>query len=310
MSSYFQKNILENHFLIALGVAVVGWLLWEIRGILISLFVAHIISTALTPAVEFLVAKKLNRTLSVILVFLTAVAVIALVIIPLIPFVLTQTQSFIKLFPRYLERAGQIDLAGIIQSEMNSLGRNAFFITSKVFGGVFSSISTLVISFYFLLNREGVTKFLSKVIGNEHQIDNKLGAWVRGQLLLSLIIGVFTWLGLTVIGVPQAVPLAIIAGALEIIPTLGPIISAIPALIVAAAISPTLAIFVVVLYIIIQQLENQFIVPKVMQEATGLNPIIVIIGVMIGGNLMGVLGALLAIPFLLVAQEIVGLYGK
>ncbi|MDO8515232.1 MAG: AI-2E family transporter, partial [bacterium] len=118
----------------------------------------------------------------------------------------------------------------------------------------------------------------------------------------------FTWLGLTIIGVPQAFPLAIIAGALEIIPTLGPILSAIPALIVALTISPTLTIFVIIFYIVIQQLENQFVVPKVMQQAVGLNPIIIIIGVMIGGNLMGILGALLVIPFLLVVQEIVANY--
>ncbi|MDO8515284.1 MAG: AI-2E family transporter, partial [bacterium] len=237
MSSYIQKNILENHFLIGIGIVAGALLLWEIHGILVSLFIAYIISTALSPAVDFLVTKKLNRTFSVILVFLATIAVLAIVIFPLIPFMLDQIQSFIRLFPRYLERAGQFDLAGIMQSEINAIGRNAFSLTSKVFGGVFSVISTIVISFYFLLNRADIVNVTTKIFGAGHQIDSKLGAWVRGQLLLSLIIGVFTWLGLTIIGVPQAFPLAIIAGALEIIPTLGPILSAIPALIVALTIS-------------------------------------------------------------------------
>jgi predicted PurR-regulated permease PerM len=117
-------------------------------------------------------------------------------------------------------------------------------------------------------------------------------------MTLCLAIGSISWLALTVLGVPFALPLAMIAGILEAIPTLGPILAAIPAAIVALTISPQMALVVVFTYWLIQMLENQLLVPKIMQRAVGLNPVIVIIGVTIGANLMGAVGALLAIPFI------------
>ena len=130
------------------------------------------------------------------------------------------------------------------------------------------------------------------------RVDDKLGNWLRGQIVLSICIGVMSWIGLMLIGMPFALPLALIAGFLEIVPTLGPILSAIPAVIVALTISPTLAVGVLVLYILIQLTENHIIVPKIMQHAVGLNPVVIILGIMIGANLMGLVGALLSIPFI------------
>ena len=117
------------------------------------------------------------------------------------------------------------------------------------------------------------------------------------QVVLSLTIGVITWLALTILGIPFALPLAILAGFLEIIPTLGPIIAAIPATIVALAISPVMALSVIAVYIVIQLTENNFLVPKIMQKAVGLNPVVIIIAILVGSNLFGVIGALLSIPF-------------
>lgn len=304
MRDFIDRNIVGNHFLVAVVVVAMALLLWQIHGILTSIFVAYIISSTLSPAVEYLASKKLNYSLAAGIIFLTTIIISALVIIPLVPFFVSQTKTFFTLFPSYLKQVGQIDIASLIQSETDVIGKSAFSITSKIFGSVFSVISTLVISFYFLLNRKDIIKIGVKLFGEKNKIDSKLGSWVRGQLVLSLIIGALTWIGLTLIGIPQALPLAIIAGALEIVPTIGPIVSAIPAMIVAFTVAPALAAAVAILYTVIQQLENHLIVPKVMQQATGMNPVIVIIGVMVGGNLMGVLGALLAIPFLLVAEEI------
>jgi len=117
-------------------------------------------------------------------------------------------------------------------------------------------------------------------------------------MVLSLAIGICTWAGLTLLGLPFALPLALMAGLLEIIPTIGPIVSAIPAIIVALTISPGIAISVVVFYILLQMLENNILVPKVMEKAVGLNPIVIIIGVLIGAKSLGILGALLAVPFI------------
>lgn len=307
MDLFVRKNVLENHFLIAVVIIVGGYLLWDLRSILASLFIAYILSAALSPAVDFLISKKIPRTLATVAVFLSVLVGFSIIVLPLIPFAVKQTSSFISHFPAYLERiGGPLDLTSLLQAEMDLVGKSAFTLTSKVFGGVLSVITTTVISFYLLLNREDLKKVLAPVLGASlARIDVKLGAWVRGQILLCVIIGLFTWIGLTIIGVPQAFPLAIIAGALEIVPTIGPIISAVPAVIVALTISPGLAMAVVGLYILIQMSENHLLVPKIMQQVTGLNPIVVIVGILIGGNLMGVLGAVLAIPLILVLTEIV-----
>ncbi|MBI2420934.1 MAG: AI-2E family transporter, partial [Candidatus Levybacteria bacterium] len=124
------------------------------------------------------------------------------------------------------------------------------------------------------------------------------GAWLRGQVFLSFVIGFITWISLTVVGIEYALPLALLAGMLEVIPTLGPIIAAVPAVIVAFAVSPATAALVTVVYVIIQLAENNILVPKIMQKAVGLNPVAIIVAILIGGKVLGILGALLSIPFL------------
>ncbi len=137
------------------------------------------------------------------------------------------------------------------------------------------------------------------------RIELKLGGWLRGQIILMLIIGISTYIGLTLLGVEYALALAVIAGILEIVPIIGPILSAIPALIVAFTVSPIAGFGVIGLYILIQQLENHLVVPKVMQKAVGFNPLVTIIVLMIGGNLLGLMGAILAIPIAIVVIEMI-----
>ena len=192
-------------------------------------------------------------------------------------------------------------------SEIENIGKNAIALTTKVFGGVVSAVSIFAISFYLLLYKQTVThNFVSLFPKNRQekvnktiiQIEDKLGNWLRGQIVLSGAVGITTWVVLTVLGVDFALPLAVIAGIFEIIPTIGPILSAVPAIIVALNISPILAGVVAVSYFLIQLLENNILVPRIMQRAVGLNPIVIIIGIIVGSKLLGVAGALLAIPFI------------
>jgi predicted PurR-regulated permease PerM len=129
-----------------------------------------------------------------------------------------------------------------------------------------------------------------------HKIEMKLGAWVRGEIILMLIVGLTTYIGLTILGVEYALPLAVIAGVLELVPTIGPIISSIPAILIALVQGPVLAIAVLAMYILIQQAENNFLVPKVMEKAVGVLPLITIASLLIGGTLFGVIGAVIAVP--------------
>ncbi len=130
------------------------------------------------------------------------------------------------------------------------------------------------------------------------KVEEKLGSWLRGQITLSVTIGLLTWIALTIAGVDYALPLALMAGLLEILPTIGPIIAAVPAIIVALSDDPTKALIVLVIYIVIQLFENHVLVPRIMAKAVGLNPLVVLLGIIIGAKLLGVAGALLSVPFI------------
>lgn len=270
---------------------------------------------ALTPFSDFLVRKRVPRIFSVLIPYFLTIAILVVLIFPLVPFFASQIQLLFANFPKYIDQVARtfnlnIDVSNVnnvFESEIDTIGKNALSVTGKIFTGVFSILTVLVISFYLMLEREMLKKqfiilwskkYQENILKTIGQIENKIGLWVRGQLILSFAIGFSTWIGLTLLGLPFALPLALLAGILEIVPTIGPIISAIPAIIVALTISPGIAISVVVFYILLQMLENNILVPKIMEKAVGLNPIVIIIGVLIGSKFLGILGALLAVPFI------------
>lgn len=129
-----------------------------------------------------------------------------------------------------------------------------------------------------------------------NRMQKKIGLWLRGQLILSLVIFILTYTGLSILGVEYALVLALIAGLTEFVPYIGPMLGAIPAVFLAFTQSPTLALFVAGLYYIIQLVENNILVPKIMQKAVGLNPIVSISVLLIGFKVAGVVGAILSIP--------------
>lgn len=314
MNNSLISIIFKNPFIGGIIFILIGWFLLEIKGILISLFVSYIIMATLSSFVEALEKKKLPRTLAVSISFILALTFIIVLIVPLVPFILSQLDLLLNNFPTYLNRTSKLigldinvnELKSSITSDVSILGKRALTITSTLFGSLFTILTILVVSFYMLLYRYKINRSLVSVFPDNYQkkaqttitmIEEKLGSWVRGQIILSFAIGVLTYFTLYALGLPFALPLAILAGILEIVPTIGPILSAIPAVIVALNISPTISAFVVIAYIVIQLLENNILVPKVMEKAVGLNPIIIIISVSAGAKLLGIVGALLAVPF-------------
>jgi predicted PurR-regulated permease PerM len=174
-------------------------------------------------------------------------------------------------------------------------------------------ITLFVLSFYLLVEWKTFVKLASSPFSGSQEkkvsnliikIEKGLGAWVRGQLALSIIVGVVTYIGLTILAVPYALPLALIAGIFEIIPLIGPIISAIPAILIGLTVSPAIALAAMALFIVVQQLENNLIVPMVMSKVVGLQPPVVIIALLIGAKLNGIGGAFLAIPVVIIAKII------
>lgn len=315
MQNPIVKYVLNNHILATVLLVAFALFLFEIRAILIAVFISYIIMASMHPFVRMLKRRGLPKILAIVIVYSIVIAFIVLLVIPILPFFISQVQSLLRAIPTYVNTASQALGIQISQSQINSMiapiassiGQNAFSITGKFFGGVFSVLTIFILSFYMLIDRERIGRTLPEIfplryrekgILTIHLVEEKLGAWLRGQVILSLVIGLITWIALTLLGVPYALPLAIMAGFLEIIPTLGPIIAAIPAVIVGLAISPIMAITVIAVYAGIQIAENNILVPKIMEKAVGLNPIIIIIAILVGGNLLGVVGALLSIPFI------------
>jgi predicted PurR-regulated permease PerM len=303
----------RNQVIAALFIVGSALILYHLREILIVIFVAYIIVAALNPVVEFLRRRGLPKTIAVLLTFFVTLVFFVLLIAPLVPFFISQIQQLAKSFPLYVQQAAgavgvQLDAREIGKLiTPQQLGQNAFALAGGVFGGFFTIVSTIAISFYLLLSYDKAKnavanlfskKYQEKAVTTIDQVNDKLGAWLRGQFILSLSIGLITWVSLTAIQMPYALPLAVLAGLFEIVPTVGPIIASVPAIIVALTISPNMALFIVGLYIIIQMVENHLLVPRIMQRAVGLNPVIVIVGVIIGDRLLGIPGALLSVPFI------------
>lgn len=314
MVSKFYRFLLHNQVIFALFILTMGWFVLQLRGIFVSIFLAYVIMAAMLPAVKYFRKLGLPQVLAVLIPYVAMFILIFMLIVPLIPFVVAQLGSLLTGFPNYINDSAntlgfKVDsdqIRDYVSKELGSIGKNAIGVTSIVFGGLLSTLTVLVVSFYFLMYTDTFKHKVASLFDEEHRahvretmrlIDDKLGAWLRGQIVLCFAIGLTTWIVLSILNVPNALPLALIAGLLEILPTLGPILAAVPAVVVALTVSPTLAIVVAISYLLIQALENNLLVPKIMQRAVGLNPVVVILAIMIGANLMGIAGALLAIPF-------------
>lgn len=314
MNNSLLQYLSKNQVVFSLLLIIIGLFIIKTKGILVAIFISFIIMAAFLPYVEFLRKKRVPKTLSVFIPYIFVLAFITTLIIPLIPFFASQIQSLFVTLPRYINQAAGLfglhleptQLGSFIGSEIGELGKNAFEVTSRVFGGVFSTFMIFVVSFYLLVDHDRIKKFISLLFQSEQQqrvlltisqIEEKIGGWFRGQIVLSLFIGTITWIGLSILGIEFALPLALIAGILEIVPTIGPIIAAIPAVIVALNTSFNATVIVILFYIVLQAVENNLLVPRVMQKAVGLHPVAIIISVIVGGELLGILGALLAIPF-------------
>jgi predicted PurR-regulated permease PerM len=203
----------------------------------------------------------------------------------------------------------------VVQDLLKSASQGIFTTVSTVFGGVFSFILIVVFSFYFAMQETSVGDFLRVITPLRHQAyvinlwkrsQHKIGLWMQGQLLLALVVGVLVYLGLAILNVKYALILAFIAAILELIPVFGPVLAAIPAILVAfAAGGTTPALLVTGLYVIIQQFENHLIYPLVVTKVVGVPPLLVILALIIGANLAGFLGMILSVPAAAVAQEIV-----
>lgn len=297
--------------LLALGGA---WLILQLLDVIFLLFVAFIFVSTLRSPVDFMTRHKIPRVLAIAIVYILIIAVLVLIFRVIIPPLIEQTSLLIENFPDLLDQLNNLlvvnriptqQVSSSITSQLGSVGSNAITLTAGFLNSVFSILTLFVITFYSLLSWNQITSMVRSVFSGENEkraqrlinnIEAGLGAWVRGQLTLVLIIGTVTYIGLALLGVPYALPLAIVAGLFEVVPVVGPIVAAVPAILAGFTVSPVIGIATVALYFVVQQLENNLIVPTVMRRAIGINPLITIIALIIGSKLYGIMGAVLAVP--------------
>lgn len=289
--------------------------LYEIRHILLLLFVAIIVMSALSPIVDKLEKLKIPRGLGIFILYILIWASISFGIASLVPPLVEQSSVFISRLPKDIEAItnGRFDLS-ILEPHLNTLPQTIFQLVVNTLNNVVTLFTFMVIVFYLIMERKNLKHYLVFLFGDGHReeqaeafiskLEHKLGSWMRGQLALMLIVGLMSYIGLSFLGVEFAIPLAFLAGLLEIIINIGPILAMIPAVLVAYGTSPVLALATVALYFIIQQIENNLIVPKVMSKAIGLSPLIVIIALLTGYKTAGIAGAILSLPIVLLIEII------
>lgn len=295
------------------------WFLTEVREIIFLVFVAFILMSALKPLADWLEKFHIPRFIAVILIYVLIIALLAFMGSSILPPLISESIRLGENMPKYVGPVLpflKIDSQTLTQP-LTFVGENVLKMTFGLFHNLFTTFTFFVISFYLLIERKHLDLHLSQFMGEEaakksvmiiKKVEERLGAWVRGQVTLALTIGICTFIGLFFLGIPYSLPLAILAGILEIIPTIGPIISAIPAVLVAVTLSPVMALLTVALYFVVQQLENHLVVPLVMKKVVGVPPLFTIIALLVGAKLAGIGGALLAVPIMVTIETIISSY--
>ncbi len=321
----------------ALCIAVGAWLLYILRDVALIVFTAVVISSALEPGIRALMRYRMPRSMAVISLYAILIAVLFLLFYFFFPSVLRDFATFASSLPTYLETVtsssayntysnilGLPSVSALSGGDVIDSFRNLFNLgaetdplatATKIFGGLVSLILIVVFSFYFAVVETGVDDFLRIVTPRQHRAyvldlwkrsQHKIGLWMQGQLLLAVIIGVLVYLMLLILQVPHALVLAIIAALFELIPVFGPILAAVPAVIIAIVSGgPVWGLVIAGVYFLIQMFENHLIYPLVVTRVVGVPPLLVILALIIGGELAGLLGVILSIPVAATLQELV-----
>ncbi len=303
-------------FLLLLG------FLYIVRELILQLFVALLLMTILGPLVNKLAAAKVPRALAVLVAYILFVGVLGGVIASITPVVIDQTTKFITALPGYLTNIGVTKelsdkaLEGFLTT-VGDIPGEVFKLTYSIFSNFLNVVTVLVFAFYMLVSRGKLEDQLSSSFGEERSkemarmisnLEYRLGGWARGELTLMLAVGLGTYIGFLILGIPFALPLAILAGLFEIIPMLGPIVSAIPAVIIGFGISPLMGVGVIAVAFLVQQLENYVLVPKIMEKSVGVSPIVTLIAITVGARLAGIVGVIISVPMVITLQVLIREY--
>lgn len=317
-------------------IGVAAFALWTLRDLALLVVTAIVIASAIEPGVEFFKKYRFPRILAVALMYIMVFGSAFGIVYAFFPPILEDTQNFLSTAPQYLntlhipEQFTSLANPGMLVSGENQAQsildtifafRSAFSdtsggvvqIVSTFFGGIFALILVIVLSFYFAIQETGVDDFVRLITPAKHEeyavnlwlrAKKKIGLWMQGQLLLSLIVGVIVYLGLLILGIPYALLLAVLAAFLDLIPIFGSFIAGVIGVIVAfSAGGFAMALIVAGLFFVVNQFEAHLIYPLVVNKVVGIPPLLVILALIIGGTLAGFLGVLLSVPLAAALRE-------
>lgn len=330
-----QISVTSGTFIRLIAVGAAAYALWILKDLALLVLTAIVIASALEPGVAFFMKYRLPRILSVLVMYLAVFGTLFGIVYFMLPPILNDTQNFLSSVPQYIETIElPPSLLGVTQSALFSPdptgasvletvfsfqnlfsqgSEGAIRFVSAFFGGMFALVLVVVLSFYFAIQETGVEQFLRFITPQKHEeyvvglwgrAKKKIGLWMQGQLILSLIVGVIVYLGLVLLGVPYALLLAVVAALFDLIPIFGSLIAGVFGVIVAFSFGGVpLALYVAGLYFIVNQIEAHLIYPLVVNKVVGIPPLLVILALIAGGALAGFLGVLLAVPLAAALRE-------
>jgi predicted PurR-regulated permease PerM len=319
-------------------VVLTGLVLWTayiVRGALLLIYISALFAIGFSPMIRLIErqrmlpmwSRRLPRWGAILTLYVGMLSAIFALAMMVFPPLVRQARALYEDLPNLFDRAQQFLISkGLLQEHITlrqaveyapAGGGDA--VTAVVnavvglIGGVFGFITILILTFYLLVDSASLFETVlrlfprrrrARVAAMARDITIKLSAWLTGQLLLGAIIGATAAIGLALLGVPYFYVLALIAGIGELIPVVGPILAAIPAIAVALSVSPEKALAVAIFFLIQQQFENHVLVPKVMERQVGVSAVTVIVALLIGGSLLGIVGAILAVPTAAIIQVV------
>jgi predicted PurR-regulated permease PerM len=316
-------------------VAAVLWSAYIARDALLIVYVSILFAMGFSPIVRVIerprflaLTKRLPRWFAILILYVAILGTIALVLFLIFPPLVEQGQGLWQKRTELFERGQEYLLSkGVLKEHLtmreaverapgaggNAVGHVAGAVVN-VAGGIFGVVTILILTFYMLVESWSLQHQALLLFPRKHRarVDAasrvamvKVSAWLGGQLLLAAVIGTTSAIGLWALGVPFFYVLALVSAVGEMIPVVGPIIAAVPAIAVAATVSMKTVLLVVLFFFLQQQLENHILVPKIMSRQVGVSAVTVIVSLLIGGSLLGIVGALLAVPTAAILQVII-----
>lgn len=326
-----QLEISSSTIIKAILLILLFVLLYILKDVVIIFLFALVIASGISPFANWLDERKFPRVIGVLGLYMIVLGLAVFILSLIVPYIYDDINRLISVLPKVVEQVSSsletaqnsspqyLDFLGEVQNILSSFSsylqqasQSVVGLIVSVFGGLFSFVAILIISFYLSVTRKGIDTFLGSVVPEKYEgyvislwkrTEIKVGKWLQGQMLLGLIVGLAVYIGLSLLHVKYALLLSLLIMVLELVPMVGPVVSAIPAVMLAFLQSPALGFWVLVLYIGVQQLENHILVPVILGKTLNLNPVVILIALLVGQKIAGIPGMILAVPISTIIVE-------